>query len=379
MGQSLIHVRNNKRNFISIEPSTQLPEGYREEQFDLQLRELGEEFGATIVEDFRYNMEADIFEPSFIGPEDPNDPSLDDVLSLIEADKAWMSNRGGDVIIAVVDTGIDGMRPEFPQAKRVGSWQPLNDAPWTDWRGHGTMCACIAAGTTSSGGIFNGVAPDAGIIACKTRFYDSELSSIYDYLTERTQREGINIISTNSFGIRAGTPPPAPPDSDFIPSLNDAIAAGIKVFFSAGNYHEDAGGSADECGPTSIWLHKCREDVITVATCDMDLNMWHYSSRGPGQHHGEPNMNLKPDVTAPTPANGRVVYGNSVRSLSNGWGTSGACPQAAGLAALLLGKDPSLTRAALFDAIKSHATPLKYDATCGGTGLIDCKRAIDSV
>ncbi len=153
MGQSLIHVRNNKRNFISIEPSTQLPEGYREEQFDLQLRELGEEFGATIVEDFRYNMEADIFEPSFIGPEDPNDPSLDDVLSLIEADKAWMSNRGGDVIIAVVDTGIDGMRPEFPQAKRVGSWQPLNDAPWTDWRGHGTMCACIAAGTTSSGGI----------------------------------------------------------------------------------------------------------------------------------------------------------------------------------------------------------------------------------
>ena len=378
-GSSLVQVKNDKRHYLSVEPSAQLPEGVGEKQLDQQLGQFDKQLGAEIVEDYQYDLETNLFDPIQFGPDDPNSPTLNDVLRLIQAEEAWESATGKGVTIAVVDTGIEGTRPEFPEHKRAGHWEPLTEAPWTDWLGHGTMCAAIAAGTKSDGGAFNGVAPNASLIACKTRFFDSELAAIYDYLTDLTQTLGLNLIATNSFGEGTGTPPQAPENSDFIPALEDAINAGVKVFFSAGNYHADAGGTTENCGPTSIWLHKCRSDVMTVATCNMDLEMWFYSSRGPGQHFGEPNTNAKPDVTAPTPVNGKVVYGKTLRSLVNGWGTSGACPQVAGLAALLLSKNPDLSREKLFEIIRSSALPINYDATCCGSGIINCRKSIDSL
>lgn len=378
-GSSLLQVKNDKRLYLSVEQPTNLPEDAGARQLNRQLEGFDKNFGAEIVEDFQYSLEADPFDPQQLSPDDPNDPSLDDVLELIKAREAWQSSTGGEVTIAVVDTGINGNRPEFPANKRAGQWQPLNDAPWTDWKGHGTMCAAIAAGTRAAGGMFDGVAPDAKLIACKTHFYDSELTAIYDYLIDLAQAENLNLIATNSYGIPAGTAPPPDPDSDFVAALDEAIAAGIKVFFSAGNYHDLTGGDLHACEPTSIWLYKCRNDVMTVATCDLELAMWYYSSRGPGQHCGDSDANFKPDVTAPTPAGGRIVYGNSVRSLANGWGTSGACPQVAGLAALLLSQNPNLSRERLFEIIRASATPLAHNATCSGTGLINCKQAIDSL
>lgn len=378
-GQSLVQVKNDKRHYLSVEPSTQLSESIGERKLEEQLESFDKRFGARIVEDYRYDLETNIFDPYQFGPDDPSSPSLDDVLAMIKAPEAWAEGTGKGITIAVVDTGIDGTRPEFPKFKRAGQWQPLPDRPWTDSNGHGTMCATIAAGTNINGGAFSGVAPDASLIACKTGFYDSELAAIYDYLTDLVNSQQLNIVATNSFGIQTGSPPPVPSDSDFIPALNDALASGIKTFFSAGNYHEFAGGGPHDCHPTTIWLHKSRSDVMTIATCDMNLEMWRYSSRGPGQHFGDDNTNSKPDVTAPTPANGRVVYGNTIRALPNGWGTSGACPQVAGLAALLLSKQPDLSRDDLFDIIRRTATPLPHKPTCCGYGVINCKAAIDAI
>jgi serine protease AprX len=376
-----IRVRNEKRYFISID----LPPALQgitamENTLDTQLSSFEKYYGAEVVEDYQYDMDesSEIFDVAHFSSEDPNDPSLDDVLTMIEAREAWQSSTGRNITIAVVDTGIDGSRPEFPTSKRVGSWQPEGDTPWTDWKGHGTMCACIAAGTSTAGGVFQGVAPDAGIIACKTHFYETELTAIYDYLTDLAN-QGMIIVATNSFGMVTGTPPSPPPDNDFISALEDAMAAGIKVFFSAGNNHKYAGGQPNECSPTSIWLHKCRSDVMSVATCKLDKTMWYYSSRGPGQHYGQANTNRKPDVTAPTPENGRIVYGGDIRTLPNGWGTSGACPQAAGLAALLLAKNPSLSTTSLFDTIRNTTTPLGHSMECEGTGLLNCKKAIDAI
>jgi serine protease AprX len=186
-------------------------------------------------------------------------------------------------------------------------------------------------------------------------------------------------VATNSFGTRAGSAPPPPPDSDFIPALTNAIARGVKVFFSAGNYHLLAGGQPTHCNPTSIWLHKCREDVLTIANCQLDGAIWEDSSRGPGQHHGESGASVKPDVAAPTPLNGRVVYLDAVQTVSR-WGTSGACPQAAGLAALLLAQRPELTYQQLFGIIRGTATTLPQAALhCVGQGLINCQAAFDAL
>jgi serine protease AprX len=373
-------VSNERRNFISVGASESVSLQFAEPALEDHLAAFQSNFGAEIVPDYQYDLELQPdLHPLPVGPEDPDAPTLDDVLTLIHASDAWERGRGDGISIAVVDTGVNGLRPEFPAAKRRGQWAPLGEDPWVDYLGHGTMCACIATATRAEGGEFDGVAPDAGLISCRTHFYDSELATLYDYLGDLVEEEGMRLVATNSFGIKSGTPPPGDQNADFIPALDDAIARGVIVFFSAGNYHDLAGGSPDRCDPTSIWTYKCREDVLTVAGAKPDETMWFYSSRGPGQYAGESGMRDKPDVTAPTPPNGRVLYGDGPRSLPDGWGTSGACPQAAGLGALLLSANGSLGRQEVFDAIRDSAKPLGHGATCEGTGLIDCRAALARV
>ena len=139
---------------------------------------LEKEFGASIVEDYQYNIDPD--EGDGVAAE----ASLDDVVNQTNASNVWkMGYTGKGVAIAVVDTGIDDTQLKIAR-KGVGKWAPPGRDPWTDWKGHGSMCACIAAGTKQYGGVFNGIAPDAGVIPCRTHFYDSELAIIYDYLRD---------------------------------------------------------------------------------------------------------------------------------------------------------------------------------------------------
>ena len=336
------------------------------------------EFDARVFEDYQYELDSDPFDLEMDAEEE--DASLEDVVEKIKATQVWDEGYTGQgVAIAVVDTGVDGSRPEFPLSKRKGGWAPRGEDPWTDWQGHGSMCACIAAGTRASGGVFSGVAPDADLVSCRTKFHDSELTLIFDYLASLS-REGSTILATNSYGRKTGhAPSPPGPGSTFPAALDDAIHDGVRVFFSAGNNHQRVGGNATDCDPNSIWLHKSRADLMSVATSDLDDAMWYYSSRGPGQFHGSPNANRKPDVTAPTPKNGRVVYGAGVRVLADGWGTSGACPQVAGLAALLLSKNAGLSQADLFKAIADGAGSIGHGYECEGAGLIDCTASLSLV
>ncbi|GGK22177.1 S8 family peptidase [Salinarimonas ramus] len=368
-------VRSRKRAVLSVD----LDPRAIERGADRRIGALVERFGARIVEDFRYDMEpVGPFGHELFEPEDEKSPSLDNVLDRIGAREAWRHGRGSGVIIAVVDTGIDGTRPEFSPSRRRGAWQTEQDEPWTDWDGHGTMCAAIAAGSRADGGLFDGVAPEAMIVACKTSFYDGELAAIYDYLAELAT-SGETVIATNSFGFNTGTMPTLPPGEEFTQSLDDAIAAGVIPFFSAGNNHALAGGRPDACSPTSIWLHKSWSSVMSVGTTDLDDRMWYYSSRGPGQFFGAPETNAKPDVVAPTPKRGRILYGDRVQTLRDGWGSSGACPQAAGLAALLHSASRNLSRDRTFDLIRRSARDLSLAFECQGHGSIDCAAAMNAV
>lgn len=372
-------VINHKRNYISFSAASRdQKEILGAEAVETDLHILQREFNAKIVKDFQYDLENK--SPDFLieSPEIEAESSLNDVVSMVKADRVWEHTRGKGVIIAVVDTGIAGDRAEFPAWKRSGSWQAQGAQPWTDWNGHGTMCGVISAGTTNEGGAFDGIAPDASLMACRTHFYDSELTAIYDALIDRANNGEI-IVATNSFGLKVGSPPSENPDNDFPNALDDAINAGVHLFFSAGNNHQRAGGTEKACDPNSIWLYKSRSDVTSVATCDLDGRMWYYSSRGPGQYFGQPHTNKKPDIIAPTPRNGQVVYGSEIKVLENGWGTSGACPQVAGLAALLLSLDRSLDAETIRDIIRSTADPTEHAWECSGAGMINCESAVKKI
>lgn len=322
-----------------------------------QLSSLQAEFGCEVVPEMRYEPEPSAeFEWWPFSRQDKR--KMPDVLEAINACAIDpLSSRGEAITIAVVDSGVDPIKAEIDDNRRgAGFSSGTAGEPWQDSIGHGTRSAMIAGGRP-------GVAPAANVYPCRTDFYEGELPVIFDHLVDEllpTLDNG-HLVITNSYGFRGAAPPRI--DEDLAAAIGDAVDAGVIVIFSAGNYHQLAGGRPEACSPTTIWSYKCAEGVLTVAAARFDGSMQPYSSRGPGQLAGQPGMNLKPDVTAPVP--GR-------------WATSGACPQVAGLAALLFGDNPATDAATVRAAIIGSARPLGHNPSCEGAGLIDCRAALAS-
>src|SRR5262249_47500181 len=78
------------------------------------------------------------------------------------------------------------------------------------------------------------------------------------------------------------------------------------------------------------------------------------------------------------PTYGEVIWGSGYQVME-WWGTSGACPQVAGLAALLLSADPALKPAQVGDIIRKTCRGIQLPKTCAGAGLIDCEAALGQV
>jgi subtilisin family serine protease len=156
------------------------------------------------------------------------------------------------------------------------------------------------------------------------------------------------------------------------------VKEGIVFVFAAGNAHADlcCKNPASNDSPNTIWATNSIDEVITVGTVDWEETNQNEgahanSSRGPGDWSKNKS---KPDVVAPT--YGEVAWGSGFRKME-WWGTSGACPQAAGLAALMLAKKPSLTPAQILQAVRESARRLTgKPPNCVGAGIIDCENAL---
>lgn len=298
--------------------------------------------------------------------------SLDDVLEHIKAPYAWKKTEGEDVYIAIIDTGICGKMAEFPIWKKADGWA-FDNKPWEDYNGHGSMCACIASATRKEGGRFNGVAPNAKLYSCKTLFTASELIEIYEWLIDKKEEHGQPIIASNSWGAY-DCEPPAPCEHPIVRIIQEAVKAGIIVVFAAGNNHELCKGKPELCEPDTIWMQNSLDEALSLGTVDEKNNLRRYSSRGPGQCA---QKYPKPDCVAPT--YGVVMWGDAYKNFPEGWGTSGACAQAAGLAALIASLHPDWTPEQVNENIRKTCDSLKLPPDCAGHGVINCARALESV
>src|SRR5262249_22959514 len=112
------------------------------------------------------------------------DFSMDDVLQQIQVTGAWRRTRGRGVTIAIVDTGVAGELREFSMDRRspLDIESTYQGEHWKDHEGHGSMCAAIAAGSRADGGRYNGVAPDATVLAARSTLRSTDLADIYDEL-----------------------------------------------------------------------------------------------------------------------------------------------------------------------------------------------------
>jgi subtilisin family serine protease len=305
-----------------------------------------------------------------------------DVMADNGAARAWATATGEGVTIAIVDTGVDGAMKDFPQ-RSPESYSPSFNTAWEDAVGHGTMCAAIACGSSEVGGRYNGVAPSATLLSARTTLYGSDLYLIYQRLLARKRAGNFTggLVVSNSYGMYTCKSPGVPENHPFLELVRLCVQDGIVFVFAAGNNHAFGlcGFPEKDENPNTIWSVNSIDEVITVGTVD-----WTRSNQRPGSEHanssrgpGEWSVRKdKPDLVAPT--YGEVAWGGTYQPME-WWGTSGACPQVAGLAALLLSHKPGLTPAQIQQIVRSSAKPLNAPAACVGAGLLDCEAALHLV
>jgi len=284
----------------------------------------------------------------------PNDPSWLDGslwgLQKIQAQQAWTNFTTGDgsVIIASIDTGIDYTHPDLaPNMWRNPLEIPGNgidddgdgyvddvygidtvnhDSNPFDDQGHGTHTAGTIAAAGNNGLGVVGVNWNAKLLSCK--FLDANGSGTdagaiecFDYITTLRAR-GENIrVSSNSWGSSRSDEPVSQALKD---AIDQAGALGIINIFGAGN-----DGTDNDVSPFDPASYDS-DSIVSVASSGTTDRPSFFSNYGA----------TSVDLAAPGENILSTYPGGAYETLS---GTSMATPHVAGVAALLVKLDPTLT------------------------------------
>lgn len=147
----------------------------------------------------------------------------------------------------------------------------------------------------------------------------------------------------------------------------------MHYYISAGNYAQYF--------PNTIEFPANMKEVISVGAIDKNGKLWNYSQYGEGLCLVAPSGdgNSSSDIVT-TDRMGSLGYNNS-NYTEHFSGTSAACPQVAGIAALILSARPDLNASEVKNALLSTATDLGtkgYD-TKYGYGLVNAYKAISKI
>ena len=283
--------------------------------------------------------------PLSAAPAEPN-------LAAINAPALWdLGWRGQGVVIASLDTGVDGTHPDLAPRWRGGSnswYDPYGQHPTTptDLNGHGTWTMGVMVGG-EGGGTALGVAPQAQWIAAKI-FNDRGQATatgihrafqwVLDPDGNANTADAPQVVNNSwTFGA-AGC------SLEFQLDLQALRAAGILPVFAAGNYGPGAGSSASPAN---------NPEAFAVGAIDNAGQMYPASSRGPSAC-GEA-ASVFPELTAPgVNINTTDLFGFYTAAS----GTSLAAPHVSGALALLLSAYPGLSAAQQEAALLSSAVDL---------------------
>lgn len=292
----------------------------------------------------------------------------------INIENAWniARNLGENIVVAVVDEGVEHNHEDLPNvidgytanyANENGN--PIN-ASTNNPKAHGTACAGIIAAENNNIGI-RGIASNTQILPiniCPNNQFanDLEIAKAIRWASERAD------ILSCSWGGNGGS------SLSISEALKDALANGRNgkgciIVFASGNgatRYNNLAYPASEKG------------VISVGAVDKTGNIWNYSQRGDGLSLVAPSgaTDLNGDIVT-TDRMGSLGYENGNYTERFG-GTSAACPQVAGVAALMLAINPNLTATEVKNILEETATDLGqtgYDTTYGH-GLVNAYSAV---
>ena len=341
-------------------------------------------------------------------PDRPNpghgdDPLFNDQWGMIDigVKKAWgKSPNTSDVIVAVIDTGVDYQHEDLIENLWRNPGESGTDSQGRDkatngidddgngyvddvigWDfvsndnkpydlatdpiqlimgggnpGHGTHCAGNVAGRGQNGKGISGVAPNVSIMALRfiSEKGEGTTADAVKALSYAVQN-GANITS-NSWGSE-GDDPNEPADNK---ALHEAIQAcqdkGVLFVAAAGNGHQGVGYDNDTDPKPGFPASYAEDIIVSVAAIDSKNHLGSFSNWG----------KISVDIAAP----GVQVFSTTVGSnysdivldlfgMKVTWdGTSMATPHVAGAAALYLSQNPGAPWQQIKSALIRSATPL---------------------
>ncbi len=304
------------------------------------------------IEKYKKLKNVEVVEPNYIAhAHGVSDPYYDYQWNLRSADEggmnaeaAWNYSTGSGVVVAVIDTGVANNAPDLLGTSFTDGYDFANgDTDPYDDEGHGTHVAGTIAQATNNGEGVAGVAYDATIMPIKV--LDSSGSGSYYDIADGIRYaadEGADVINMSLGGSRGAT------------VLEDAIIyaynKGVTIVASAGN-----------SGRQGIGYPAAYDDyVIAVGATGSsepddgsinDIDRAYYSSYGNQLDIMAPGGDYYDDNNNPGDGSWDGILQNTFEIVGGEYnfsyyfyqGTSMASPHVAGVAALLLSKDSTLT------------------------------------
>ncbi len=270
--------------------------------------------------------------------------------------------------VAVLDTGIDPGHPSFAGRPLIGK-SFVTDAWDADRNGHGTHCAGTIAGgrTQDTAATAFGVAPGAELYIGRvlSDAGSGATSGIIDAIDWALEKQCRVISMSLGSAVEIGEAP----SMVFERVGERALAQGCLLVAAAGNESR-----RPQSPPRPVGSPANAQSVMAVGAVDERRRVASFSNGGINAGDGG-----SIDIVAP----GVAVL--SVRSSLGGpgsglytdkSGTSMATPHVAGIAALLVEQNPSLSGAGLWQAVVGGALAMpELPFRDVGAGLAQCPRA----
>ena len=273
--------------------------------------------------------------------------------------EAWKITRGKNVVVAVIDTGVDGTHSDLAGKVLEGYstviGKTIAAGSNSDSGEHGTHVAGIIAAADNGSGVV-GIAPEAKIMPIQVLGTGGTGS-------DRTVAEGIDWAVQNGAQVinlsLGGEMNPFSIDaSRSCAAVSRAFDANVVVIVSAGN---DGASGNPKSEPAS-----CR-GALSVTAVDENMNRSYFSSFDGSVGISAPGSAIISSI----PTDGRYTFGQ--------WnGTSMAAPYVAGAAALIRAANPLWDAKQVVNALKNSAVDLGPNGPDPeyGAGFLDVSAAL---
>ncbi|GEM_PF-6797720 len=272
----------------------------------------------------------------------------------IGMEQAWDITQGSkDVIVAVVDTGVDYTHEDLPTDIIKGKDFVNNDSDPIDDNGHGThLAGTIGAIANNSKGI-TGISWNAKIMAVKV--LDNQGKGFTDAISSGVKYAVDNGAKVVNLSLTADSTTPCSQSSDplWADAVKYAIDRGVVVVAAAGNQSGEATNAPASC-----------EGAISVGAIDVNDARGSFSNYGDRVDIAAPGVNVLSTRASNCQANwcNSGIIGGKYIAIN---GTSMATPHVAAVASLLLAMKSNLTPAQVRACIKNNGDAISTDRPIG--------------